>query len=232
MIAAAALAAAVALMGRARVLRPRLRRLLPDTREEHVRPSRRPLVMRLAAALLGVAIAMWLGGLPGVLIGALATGAALGVISRAEPRAARRRREQLRNQQAQAAELLGACLSSGSTIEDAVAAVAAAVPEPMSYELRYAHRALVLGARDPWARLRPAPIAHALQRSRDSGAPLAEVLGWIAVESRRDARAAAERAARAAGVSAVAPLAACFLPSFLLIAVVPVVAVLAQGIWH
>ena len=44
---------------------------------------------------------------------------------------------------------------------------------------------------------------------------------------RRDRQRAVEVAAQAAGVRAVAPLAACFLPAFLLLGVVPVVASLA-----
>jgi len=42
--------------------------------------------------------------------------------------------------------------------------------------------------------------------------------------------AAAERARRA-GVHVVAPLAMCFLPAFVLVAVVPVVLGLARGAW-
>ena len=64
-------------------------------------------------------------------------------------------------------------------------------------------------------------------RSAQSGAPLSTVLARIAQDMRRDRHAAVEVAARSAGVRAVAPLAACFLPAFLLVGVVPVVASLA-----
>jgi pilus assembly protein TadC len=60
---------------------------------------------------------------------------------------------------------------------------------------------------------------------------LVDVLPVIAEELRRDARVRAEAAARSAGVRAVLPLVACFLPAFLLIGVVPVVASLAQSLW-
>ena len=190
-----------------------------------------PLAIRAASVVLGVAVAVWISGAIGVICGTGTTVVCLVVIARAEPRSARRHRVLLQQQQAHTAELLAACLSGGATVEAAVAAVSAASPEPMRTELDYVRRALALGARDPWMRLRPSALAQAMDRSRESGAPLAEVLTWLAIEARRDARAMCEQAARAAGVRAVAPLAACFLPSFLLIAVVPLVASLAEQMW-
>jgi hypothetical protein len=49
----------------------------------------------------------------------------------------------------------------------------------------------------------------------------------VAEDQRDEARSRAEAAARAAGVRSVAPLVACFLPAFILIGIVPVVASLA-----
>lgn len=234
MIAALAVAMAVLLTTLPSRSRARLRRTLPVLPVVRARltPPNRAQITRASVMLMGIAIAVWVGGVPGLLAGAVATGIALAFISRMEPRSRRRQRQALARQMPQTAHLLAACLSSGATIESAVAAVASASPEPMRTELDFVRRGLLVGSRDPWARLRPSPLARALERSRDSGAPLSEVLIWIAVESRRESRAAAETAARSAGVKAVAPLAACFLPSFLLIAVVPVVADLAQSMWR
>ena len=64
----------------------------------------------------------------------------------------------------------------------------------------------------------------------ETGAPLSSVLARIAEDMRRDRQVAVEVAARSAGVKAVAPLAACFLPAFLLLGVVPVVAALASSL--
>ena len=67
-------------------------------------------------------------------------------------------------------------------------------------------------------------------RSAASGAPLAGVLARVAEDLRRDRQQVVEVAARAAGVRAVAPLGACFLPAFVLVGVVPVVVSLATGL--
>ena len=71
------------------------------------------------------------------------------------------------------------------------------------------------------------PMARAAARSAETGAPLAQLLSAVAEDQRDESRARAEAMARAAGVRSVAPLAACFLPAFLLIGIVPVVASLA-----
>lgn len=237
MMAALAVAVAMLVFQVPKSTRMRMSRAIPraSARQALSRtapPRARSPLVRGAAVALGCAIAIWIGGWLGVLMGIAATGISLAVLARLEPRSTRQRRDALRRQLAPTAELLAACLSSGATVEAAVVAVAAASPEPMRSELDFVRRALQMGAREPWARLQPSPLARALERSRDSGAPLSEVLTWIATEARRESRGAAERAARAAGVHAVAPLAACFLPSFLLVAVVPVVADLAQSMWH
>ena len=74
------------------------------------------------------------------------------------------------------------------------------------------------------------PVVAALIRSSESGAPMSTVLARIAEDMRRDRQRTVEVAARSAGVRAVAPLAACFLPAFLLTGVVPVVASLTGGL--
>jgi pilus assembly protein TadC len=66
-------------------------------------------------------------------------------------------------------------------------------------------------------------IGRAAVRSADSGAALAGALARVAEDLRADRAAAAEAAARRAGVLVVLPLVLCFLPAFLLVGVVPVV---------
>jgi Flp pilus assembly protein TadB len=72
-----------------------------------------------------------------------------------------------------------------------------------------------------------APAARALARAAEGGAPVADAVARLAVEARAVRRAGGEQAARRAGVLAVAPLGLCFLPAFVLLGVVPVVAGLA-----
>ena len=67
-------------------------------------------------------------------------------------------------------------------------------------------------------------------RASTTGAPLAATVMAVADDERERARWDAEAAARRAGVRAVGPLAACFLPAFVLIGVVPVVAGVAATV--
>jgi pilus assembly protein TadC len=61
-------------------------------------------------------------------------------------------------------------------------------------------------------------------RAAASGSPVAAELLRVASRLRLRRRAAVERAAARAGVYLVLPLGACFLPAFVLVTVVPVVA--------
>jgi pilus assembly protein TadC len=72
-----------------------------------------------------------------------------------------------------------------------------------------------------------AAAARALARAAEGGAPVAAAVSRLADDARRRARADGEAAARRVGVVAVAPLGLCFLPAFVLLGVVPVVAGLA-----
>lgn len=133
-----------------------------------------------------------------------------------------------------ALDLLAACLAGGAVPRDAVAAVAEGVGGPCGSRLAVVAARLGLGAPAPeaWAYLGtgrgPAgAAARAMARAATGGAPVAAAVQRVADDARRDARAAAERAARRAGVLAVGPLGLCFLPAFLLVGVVPAVVGLA-----
>jgi pilus assembly protein TadC len=67
------------------------------------------------------------------------------------------------------------------------------------------------------------PLARTMARAMVSGAPVSATLRRLAEDQRRDRRWANERRARSVGVRAAAPLAACFLPAFLVVGVVPTV---------
>jgi Flp pilus assembly protein TadB len=150
-----------------------------------------------------------------------------------------RRRQQLGSQVLlarqvpQIADMLAAALAAGVAIPNATRAVATALDQPA---LSAVVRAQELGA-DPVEAWRNAPeslraIGHAFARSQNTGAAASSVLHGVADDARRHHRTTVEIAARTAGVRAVAPLAACFLPAFLLLGVVPVVVTLAEDFFR
>ena len=208
-----------------------------------VRPARRRtrrattlprhVAVRLASAGFGVVVAILIGGVLGVAGGVITALATPRLVTRMESRAQRQRRESLERQAPAAADLMAACLAAGATPVDAARAVSTALGDPIAESLGRLTGALDLGA-DPsraWAALAAdaplRPLARAAARSAETGAPLASLLAAVADDQRDEARARAEATARASGVKSVAPLAACFLPAFLLIGIVPVVASLA-----
>ena len=223
------------------ILPPRVRHR-PSPRLSHRRRMNlgEPRTIRLVSAACGATFAFVWGGWMGVVLGlALAVGSPI-VIGRLESRSARARREALESQAAVCADLLASCLLSGAPLALAARAVGEAVGAPAAERLKALVGALELGS-DPvvaWHAFGadPAlePIARAAARSVQTGAPLASLLVGTADDLRRAERSRGEAAARAAGVRAVGPLAACFLPSFILLGVVPVVASMAApllGSW-
>lgn len=190
-----------------------------------------------ATSVLAAMSAWWLVG---GAVGLAAAGVILVVLPRLlrrlEPRSERARREALDRQAPLLADLLAATLSTGATFRSALGAVTHAVGDPMASALRPVMTAIDLGA-DPVEAWRScsATGAHALVidavvRAAETGAPVSRVLTRLADDLRREHRVVVEVAARSAGVRAVAPLAACFLPAFILLGVVPVVASLAGAV--
>lgn len=185
-----------------------------------------------ACVLAGVALALLVGGPLGALAGAAA--ALLGPVGlrRLEPAAVRDERRRVEADLPLALDLLAACLSGGATLAGAADAVGSAVGGPLGHRLSRVSGALAVGspAEEAWAALATepddplAPVARALARSARSGAPVAAAVVRAAQEARAAARSRGEKAARRAGVLAVGPLAVCFLPAFVLVGVVPVVA--------
>lgn len=136
-----------------------------------------------------------------------------------------------------ALDLVSSMLVAGSTpdqalIEPAAAAELAGWSELLAAASPLARigRLLQLGA-DPnvaWGQLAPVPgyeaVAVAGSRCAHSGAQLAATLSRTATELRAAARAGALRRAHQVGVWSLLPLGLCFLPAFICIGVVPVVA--------
>lgn len=231
---AAAAAAAVLVSPAGPPPAARLRSAVPP-RGPGARPARpagdRSAASRaLAAVLLGLGVAVIVGGLPGIVAAVGVAVAADRLLGRLEPRAVRLRRQRMAADAPVAADLLAACLLAGSPPANAAAAVADALGGPVGEELRGVVSALRLGA-DPvlaWAALGGIPplsqLGRGLARALDSGAPLADSVARLADDQRAALRWAAEEEARKVGVRAAAPLGVCFLPAFVLVGVVPLVA--------
>jgi len=194
---------------------------------------RRVLGPRTACVVAAAGILVLVGGPVGLVLAVAVALAGPGLLGRLEPRADRRRSEQLARDLPLALDLLAACLTGGASLADAVRAVAGAVPGPCCTRLEQVAAALAVGspAAEAWHALGAgdlvgASAARALARSGD-GAPVAQTVCRVAAEARAEALARGTRAARRAGVLAVAPLGLCFLPAFVLLGVVPAVVGLA-----
>lgn len=182
-----------------------------------------------AAALAGLAVAVVVGGWVGVIAAPVAALGVHRVISRLEPAAVRRRRLRIAADLPLAADLLVVCLTAGRPVAAAVAVVGDAVGGPLGQELTRAGRRVELGA-DPtvvWSDTgRVAalgPLARAITRALDSGAPVAESLTALSADLRHERRAVADEAARRVAVRSAGPLGLCFLPAFVLVGIVPTI---------
>lgn len=189
------------------------------------------LLRRWRLPLMALAVvAGWtvVGGVLGVLAGAVAGRIAWGVLGRAEGPAAVRRREQLERDVPIAVHLLGAALVAGSDPVTALSAVAEAVRGPAGEELRIVRHRLALGA-DPtgvWSSLTGplAPLGRTMARAHRSGSSVSAAVTALGEDLRTAARQQVEEAARSVEVRAAAPLGACFLPAFVLLGIVPMAA--------
>lgn len=201
------------------------------------RPTRVQLLTMLAAG-----VATWL--LVGSLLGMLALPASVlcGVGAawfqgRLEPRDLRARREAAADDLPITLELMAACLDAGAPLRLAVAQVGAVCAPSTAGTLRSLDDAVCLGVHEPdaWARLSDDPvwgaIAADMVRCSQTGAAASDVLREHAAEARRLAADARLAAARAVGVRSVLPLMTCFLPAFLLVGVVPIVASVAPKLF-
>jgi pilus assembly protein TadC len=223
-----------------RVTSPRSRLVVvavPFQRLVRGRPDAPPLIRRVVlstagAVALGSAAAR-IGGWPrgliclGVPVIAVAGLLVLGWL---EPRSARERREQLIMEVPQALELLAACLTAGLPARTACIAVVQAFDGPVADDLGRVLALLQLGAGEvsAWRAIRDHPqlglAAEDMARSVESGTSMVEGLQHHAIAARETRRAALQARARAVGVRSVLPMMICFIPSFMLLGIVPAVA--------
>lgn len=189
-----------------------------------------------ASALAGVGIAVLVGLPAGLFVGLVVAVAGPALLSRLEPAAVRRGREQLTADLPLALDLLAACLAGGAALPAAADAVAGAVRGPCGVRLERVTAALAVGSSpgEAWSALaggQPddplAPAARVLARAAEGGTPAASAAARLAAEARAVSQAAGSEAARRLGVVVVVPLGLCFLPAFVLLGIVPAVAGLA-----
>jgi pilus assembly protein TadC len=135
-------------------------------------------------------------------------------------------------------DVLAACLRAGMPVSTAAAATALSAPRQLAHVLNRAAHLLALGA-DPavaWSTsgrgsdARTDALMRLARRSASSGSALAEGVSALATQSRADAADAAAAAAERASVLIAAPLGLCYLPAFVCLGIVPVVAGLAGDV--
>jgi len=229
-----AIAAVVAAVGAALAL-PVAARVAFEDERTCARPARsadqRAPLARFRALLACLSVAggwVVIGGLLGVVIGLVGAVLSWRAVSRLESPAAARHRQELTRDLPTAVHLLGACLAAGSAVGSALAAVAESMPGAVGDELALIQRRLHWGV-DPATVWRTVdgplePLGRSMARAHESGASVRHAVDRLNQELRHETRARADSRARAVEVRAAAPLGLCFLPAFVLIGVVPMVA--------
>ena len=132
-------------------------------------------------------------------------------------------------------DVFAACLTSGMSVSSAATAAASSAPAALATVLTRAADMLALGADADAAWSNPtAPLdnhSEALlrlaRRSAASGAALAQGVADLADQTRNDAASAADARAQRASVLIAGPLGLCYLPAFVCLGIVPIVAGLA-----
>ncbi|GGO69715.1 type II secretion system F family protein [Nonomuraea cavernae] len=190
----------------------------------------------VGSAIAGLLSGLLVGGMTGIVAGLLIAPVVGVILHRREDPADRQTRSRIITDLPFAADLMAACLLAGQPISSAIESAASAVEGPLGERLSWVSSQLRLGA-DPeptWAYLARdsamGGLARAMTRATQSGAPVADVLIRLADDTRDAAHAASVAAARSVAVKAVAPLGLCFLPAFVLVGIIPVIAGLAATI--
>jgi Flp pilus assembly protein TadB len=182
----------------------------------------------VAGVLGGAGVAVVVGGGAGAALGlAVAVGAVAAVrwLARRDARPAPMDEADV----ALASDLLAAVVEAGLPVSAALAAVAAQLPGPVGDALARAARLLSVGAAPAsalaglLADAASARLGRALLAALDGGASPVPLLDAAASAQRDRARSARVQRARGIGSKAALPVGLCFLPAFVLVAIVPVV---------
>jgi tight adherence protein B len=129
--------------------------------------------------------------------------------------------------------LVEAAVVAGQDVRGALAAVSLAAHGPVAVSLGTAAKRL--GEGWPWERAWRglegcSDVERALRFAWSRGSSPVPTLRAVARGLEQSSRSAAERAAAELGVRVTLPLAVCFLPAFVLVAVVPLLVALARGL--
>ncbi|KHL15159.1 UNVERIFIED_CONTAM: hypothetical protein LK11_23155 [Mumia flava] len=184
----------------------------------------------MAGALAVLGVSRIVEGLTGLAVGAVVGAAVAWWVSRLEPAAERRRRERIERDLPLVLDLVVAAAHSGRPTSVVLIAVGDAIGEPTADPLRTVAARLDLGVEphEAWRDVADdpvlAPLGQAFVRASRTGSAISGTLVRAADEARAQQRAAADAAARSVGVRTAAPLGACFLPAFILLGIVPVIA--------
>ena len=183
----------------------------------------------MTAALL-LAVALLLAGAPSRIRGRASAGDRAGIAARSSDSDALA--------VASAFDVVAACLSSGMAVSSAASAAAPTAPTRLGAVLRRAADMLALGA-DPLAAWsnpdgplddHGEALLRLARRSAASGAALAQGVADLADLSRHAAASAADARAQRASVLIAGPLGLCYLPAFVCLGIVPIVAGLAGDV--
>jgi pilus assembly protein TadC len=139
---------------------------------------------------------------------------------------------------ASAFDVFAACLGSGMAVSAAASAAAPSAPGRLSAVLRRAADMLALGADPAAAWSNPdlpldehgEALLRLARRSAASGAALGQGVTDLADQSRHAAASAADARAQRASVLIAGPLGLCYLPAFVCLGIVPIVAGLAGDV--
>jgi pilus assembly protein TadC len=134
-----------------------------------------------------------------------------------------------------ACDLLAVCLTAGTPVGAALAAVGESVPGPLGERLTEVGALYRLGAtpRRAWSGVAPPldALARTVVRAGESGSAVVPALQRLAADLRSSSRSDMEAAVQRAGVWVLAPLGLCFLPAFLCLGVVPLVLGIAADVF-
>lgn len=189
----------------------------------HSQPTRQRLPLLAVAACAGSTMLMLLVGVAGALVAVAAVALML---------ASRLRRTSARPLDcALTIDVLAGCLSAGAPMPEAIMAAACAAPFELRQGLSGVAQALTTGAppQEAWSTVAGssaamAATARVCARGMGSGSAIAAELNSVAARERRRRRTGRQQRINRASVWAVLPLGLCFLPAFVLVGVVPLVA--------
>jgi len=190
-------------------------------------------VPHIATTLGGASAAVLVGGVAGMVVGAIVTAAGWWAIHRTRRPRAPTVDIAARLRLAGTLDLLAACLRAGLPVSSALDAVAGTAPAPARAALHSTAGLLALGSRpgEAWAPVQAVPglgeLAVAAIRTSRSGAAFATAAADLAGRFRDELATEAEERAERAGVALALPVGLCFLPAFFCLGVLPVVLGLA-----